>query len=113
VVCRVAPSFLRLGNYEILAATQQIELLRQLADFTIRTLFPELGPPGPHTYVAWLEEVVRRTAMMVAHWQRVGFVHGVMNTDNLSILGLTIDYGPYGWLEDYDPGWTPNTTDAL
>jgi uncharacterized protein YdiU (UPF0061 family) len=49
---------------------------------------------------------------MIVHWQRVGFVHGVMNTDNMSILGLTIDYGPYGWLENYDPNWTPNTTDA-
>ena len=48
----------------------------------------------------------------MTHWMRVGFVHGVMNTDNMSILGLTIDYGPYGWLENYDPGWTPNTTDA-
>jgi uncharacterized protein YdiU (UPF0061 family) len=59
----------------------------------------------------WFEEVCRRTALMVAHWMRVGFVHGVMNTDNMSILGLTIDYGPYGWLEGYDPAWTPNTTD--
>ncbi|HIL11374.1 MAG TPA: hypothetical protein EYG11_22000, partial [Candidatus Latescibacteria bacterium] len=60
----------------------------------------------------WYREVVERTAEMIAHWMRVGFVHGVMNTDNMSILGLTIDYGPYGWLEDYDPNWTPNTTDA-
>jgi uncharacterized protein YdiU (UPF0061 family) len=57
-------------------------------------------------------EVCRRSAVMVAHWMRVGFVHGVMNTDNMSILGLTIDFGPYGWLEPFDPGWTPNTTDA-
>jgi uncharacterized protein YdiU (UPF0061 family) len=56
-------------------------------------------------------EVCRRTAQMIAHWMRVGFVHGVMNTDNMSVLGLTIDYGPYGWLEDFDPDWTPNTTD--
>ena len=63
-------------------------------------------------YVDWLAEIAQRTADMIVHWQRVGFVHGVMNTDNMSIHGLTIDYGPYGWLEDYDPGWTPNTTDA-
>ena len=112
IVCRVAPSFLRFGNYEILAATRQPELLQQLVDFTIRTLFPYLGEPSKTTYVAWYEDVCRRTAEMVVHWQRVGFVHGVMNTDNMSILGLTIDYGPYGWLEDYDPWWTPNTTDA-
>lgn len=60
----------------------------------------------------WFAEVCSRTALMVAHWMRVGFVHGVMNTDNMSILGLTIDYGPYGWVDNYDPDWTPNTTDA-
>jgi uncharacterized protein YdiU (UPF0061 family) len=116
VVCRVAPSFLRFGNYEILASTQQVELLRQLTDFTIRTLFPDLlagtGTPTKDTYLAWFNEVCRRTAEMCVHWQRVGFVHGVMNTDNMSILGLTIDYGPYGWIENYDENWTPNTTDA-
>jgi serine/tyrosine/threonine adenylyltransferase len=112
IVCRVAPSFTRFGNFEIFAARQEIELLRQLADYTIRTDFPELGEPSPAVYAAWFAEVCRRTAVMVAHWLRVGFVHGVMNTDNMSILGLTIDYGPYGWLEDYDPNWTPNTTDA-
>jgi uncharacterized protein YdiU (UPF0061 family) len=62
--------------------------------------------------VQWFDEICARTAQMIAHWMRVGFVHGVMNTDNMSILGLTIDYGPYGWLEGYDPDWTPNTTDA-
>ena len=74
--------------------------------------FPELGAPSPATYARWFEEICRRTAVMIAEWMRVGFVHGVMNTDNMSILGLTIDYGPYGWLEGYDPRWTPNTTDA-
>jgi uncharacterized protein YdiU (UPF0061 family) len=63
-------------------------------------------------YLQWFAEICRGTAEMIVHWQRVGFVHGVMNTDNMSILGLTIDYGPYGWLENYDPDWTPNTTDA-
>src|SRR5690606_35468699 len=58
------------------------------------------------------DAVCQRTASLMVHWMRVGFVHGVMNTDNMSILGLTIDYGPYGWLENYDPNWTPNTTDA-
>src|SRR5690606_27464382 len=61
---------------------------------------------------AWFADIAARTAEMVAHWMRVGFVHGVMNTDNMSILGLTIDYGPYGWIDDYDGDWTPNTTDA-
>ncbi len=112
VVCRVAPSFLRFGNFEIFSARQDTETLRKLVDYTISTHFPELGPPGRLAYVRLLAAVAERTAQLVVEWQRVGFVHGVMNTDNMSILGLTIDYGPYGWLEDYDPKWTPNTTDA-
>ncbi len=113
VVCRVAPTFVRFGNFEILAAQKEFELLRQLADYVIRTHFPLLASiPAPAVYTQWFEEICRRTADMVAHWMRVGFVHGVMNTDNMSIMGLTIDYGPYGWLEGFDPDWTPNTTDA-
>jgi protein adenylyltransferase len=112
VVCRVAPSFTRFGNFEIFAAREELEQLRQLVDFTIRSDFPELGAPSVAVYLQWFAEVCRRTAALIVHWMRVGFVHGVMNTDNMSILGLTIDYGPYGWLEGYDPGWTPNTTDA-
>lgn len=112
VVCRVAPSFIRFGNFQIFAARGDIENLRRLCDFTIEDSFPHLHSDQPKKYSAWFEEVCKRTAEMVIHWMRVGFVHGVMNTDNMSILGLTIDYGPYGWLEDYDPGWTPNTTDA-
>ncbi len=112
VVCRVAPSFTRFGNFEIFAARGEIDMLRRLLDYTIRTDFPHLGEPSPAVYLSWFEEVCRRTAQMIVHWMRVGFVHGVMNTDNMSVLGLTIDYGPYGWLEDYNPDWTPNTTDA-
>jgi uncharacterized protein YdiU (UPF0061 family) len=112
IVCRVAPSFLRFGSYEIFAARGDIDTLKTLVDFTITTEFPHLGKPSKEVYLAWFKEVTERTAEMIAHWMRVGFVHGVMNTDNMSILGLTIDYGPYGWLESYDPNWTPNTTDA-
>ena len=115
VVCRVAPTFIRFGNFELFATMGELEQLRSLADFTIREYYPELlgesDAPTASTYIDFYREVVRRTAEMIVHWQRVGFVHGVMNTDNMSILGLTIDYGPYGWLEDYDPDWTPNTTD--
>lgn len=111
VVCRVAPSFIRFGSFEIHAARQNVALLHELVDYTIRTDFPHLGEPGVETYQAWFTEVCVKTAEMIVHWQRVGFVHGVMNTDNMSILGLTIDYGPYGWLDNYDPDWTPNTTD--
>jgi serine/tyrosine/threonine adenylyltransferase len=120
IVCRVAPSFVRFGNFEIFAARQDTATLRKLMDFTIREYFPNLVTAteqqaetlSTETYIRWFDEVCRRTAEMVVHWMRVGFVHGVMNTDNMSILGLTIDYGPYGWLEDYEPTWTPNTTDA-
>ncbi|MGF1599680.1 MAG: YdiU family protein [Acidimicrobiales bacterium] len=112
VVCRVAPSFLRFGNYQIFAARQELGALRQLVDFTVETYFPHLGPPSPEVYAAWFGEVSDLTCALVIEWMRVGFVHGVMNTDNMSIHGLTIDYGPYGWLDDFDPGWTPNTTDA-
>lgn len=113
VVCRVAPSFTRFGNFEIFAARGEMAVLKQLVDYTIRTDFPHLGEPSPEVYRRWFEEVCQRTAELMIHWMRVGFVHGVMNTDNMSILGLTIDYGPYGWLENYDPDWTPNTTDAV
>ncbi len=119
VVCRVAPSFTRFGNFEIFTSRGELDVLRQLVDYTLDIDFPQLGfsdcmsaGDKKALYVQWFEEVCRRTAAMIVHWMRVGFVHGVMNTDNMSILGLTIDYGPYGWLENYDPDWTPNITDA-
>lgn len=111
IVARVAPSFLRFGHYQLPAAREDVALLRRLVDHTLAAHFPELGAPSKECYLAWFAEVCRRTAVMVAHWLRVGFVHGVMNTDNLSVLGLTLDYGPYGWLDDFDPAFTPNTTD--
>lgn len=112
IVARVAPSFLRFGHFELFAWRQDQQNLARLADHVLDRHFPELGPPGPAAYGAMLAEIARRTAKLMVDWMRVGFVHGVMNTDNLSVLGLTIDYGPYGWLEAYDPKWTPNTTDA-
>ena len=112
IVCRVAPSFTRFGNFQIFAMQDEISVLEKLINYTIRTDFPHLGEPSKETQMAWFEEVCSKTAEMMVHWMRVGFVHGVMNTDNMSILGLTIDYGPYGWLENYDPNWTPNVTDA-
>ena len=112
IVCRVAPSFLRFGHFELPAMRGNIDLLRQLAEFCISRDFPHLPGQGEALYADWFAEVCERTARLVAGWMRVGFVHGVLNTDNLSILGLTIDYGPYGWIDAYDPDWTPNTTDA-
>lgn len=115
VVCRVAPSFIRFGHFELPSARGEIALLRALTRFCIRRDFPHLAPEGgdiTETVLGdWFGEVCERTARLMAEWMRVGFVHGVMNTDNMSILGLTIDYGPYGWIDDYDPDWTPNTTD--
>lgn len=111
IVCRASESFLRFGNYQIFAARQDNDNLKKLVDYTIKQHFLHLGAPSKATYIAFFKEVSQRTLTMIVEWQRVGFVHGVMNTDNMSILGLTIDYGPYGWLEGFDFGWTPNTTD--
>ncbi|MEJ7604448.1 MAG: YdiU family protein, partial [Kofleriaceae bacterium] len=108
VVCRVAPSFLRFGSYEIHASRDDHDTLRKLVQFTLDRYYPWHGT----SVVPWFTEVMRRTAWLVSEWLRVGFVHGVMNTDNMSILGLTIDYGPYGWIEPWDLEWTPNITDA-
>lgn len=112
VVSRIAPSFLRFGNYQIFAVRNDVPTLKTLVDYTIKHFYAELGAPSKETYLQFFKKVAENSLEMVIHWQRVGFVHGVMNTDNMSILGLTIDYGPYGWLEGYDYGWTPNTTDS-
>ncbi|MEL7119980.1 MAG: YdiU family protein [Bacteroidota bacterium] len=111
IVCRVAPSFIRFGNFQIFTSRGDIATLKQLADFTINHFFTTIKSTGKEAYIDFFKQVAEKTMEMIVHWQRVGFVHGVMNTDNMSILGLTIDYGPYGWLEGYDPDWTPNTTD--
>lgn len=112
IVSRVSESFLRFGSYEIFPSRGDIKTLKTLVDYTIKNHYSHLGEPSKAAYIAFFKEVTQRSMEMVIHWQRVGFVHGVMNTDNMSILGLTIDYGPYGWLEGYDHGWTPNTTDS-
>ncbi|HEY5926440.1 MAG TPA: YdiU family protein [Kofleriaceae bacterium] len=110
IVCRVARSFLRFGSYEIHASRDDHATLRKLVEFTLERYYPQYVEG--FDVAGLFDEVMRRTAWMVAEWMRVGFVHGVMNTDNMSILGLTIDYGPYGWLEPFDLDWTPNITDA-
>jgi serine/tyrosine/threonine adenylyltransferase len=112
VVCRVAPTFIRFGNFELFSSQNDVENLQKLADFTVKYYYPEIQSVGKNKYVDFFQKVADATRKMIVHWQRVGFVHGVMNTDNMSILGLTIDFGPYGWLEDYNPNWTPNTTDS-
>ena len=112
VVCRVAPSFLRFGSYEIHASRDDKDTLQRLVRFTLERFYPHHVTGDALDIVGFFTEVMRKTAWMVAEWMRVGFVHGVMNTDNMSILGLTIDYGPYGWVEPFEPDWTPNITDA-
>ncbi|RCV21443.1 hypothetical protein SETIT_4G140000v2 [Setaria italica] len=133
IVCRVAPSFLRFGSYQIHATRgkEDLEIVRRLADYTIRHHYPHLenmkkseglsfeaaigDSPAidltSNKYAAWAVEVAERTAYLIARWQGVGFTHGVLNTDNMSVLGLTIDYGPFGFLDAFDPSYTPNTTD--
>lgn len=110
IVCRVAPSFIRFGNFELPSRRGDFALLGKWIDLCIARDFPHLS--GSHARADWFMEICTRTALLIAHWLRVGFVHGVMNTDNMSIFGLTIDYGPYGWLEEFTPAWTPNTTDS-
>jgi uncharacterized protein YdiU (UPF0061 family) len=110
VVTRMAPSFVRFGSFEHWRYRDKPEELRTLADYVIKTFYPELaGAPNP--YLALLEEVTRRTARMIAHWQAIGFMHGVMNTDNMSILGITLDYGPFGFMEAFDVDHICNHTD--
>ncbi|MBA1146027.1 YdiU family protein [Ectothiorhodospiraceae bacterium WFHF3C12] len=107
---RAAPSHIRFGHYEYVFYRQEYELLKPLADYVITQHFPHLrGHRAP--YRQWLTEVMELTAWLVAQWQAVGFVHAVLNTDNMSILGLTIDYGPFAFMDAYDPKFTPNHSD--
>lgn len=112
IVCRVAPSFIRFGSFEMLTARNELKNLKQFVEYNIKHYFPEITGEPKEQYLQFFKTVADTTREMILHWQRVGFVHGVMNTDNMSIHGITIDYGPYGWLENYDPNWTPNTTDS-
>jgi len=110
VLTRLAPSHVRFGSFEVFFYRDQPKHIRTLADYVITHHFPELSTE-PQPYVALLRTVVERTAKLMAQWQAVGFAHGVMNTDNMSILGLTLDYGPFGFLEAYEPGFICNHSD--
>jgi uncharacterized protein YdiU (UPF0061 family) len=116
VVCRVSSSFMRFGSIELAAYRKDKVLLKQLVEYSITRDFPQLlithKKSSTALYLAWFNEISQRTCKLMVHWMRVGFVHGVMNTDNMSLIGETIDYGPYGWIDDFDLTWTPNTTDA-
>ncbi len=110
VLLRMAPTHVRFGTFEVFANRGQIENVKALADYVIAQFFLEVADEK-NKYAAFLREVVRRTAVMIAQWQAFGFAHGVMNTDNMSILGITIDYGPFGFMDDYDPDFIPNHSD--
>ena len=115
VVARVAPSFLRFGHFEHFSAQGDTDSLRSLADHAISHHLPECTDRAAlwqgNVYAALLDEVQERTARLLAQWQAVGFCHGVMNTDNMSLLGLTIDYGPFQFMDGFDPGHICNHSD--
>lgn len=110
MLVRIAESHLRFGHFEHFFYRNQPENVQQLADYAIRHHWPQLVGEGDH-YQQWFADIVRRTARLIALWQSVGFSHGVMNTDNMSLLGLTLDYGPYGFMDDYAPGFICNHSD--
>ena len=110
MLLRVAESHARFGHFEHFFYNGQPEKVRQLADYLIHHHWPQLESETDR-YLLWFSDVVERTARLIAAWQSVGFAHGVMNTDNMSVLGLTLDYGPYGFLDDYQPGFICNHSD--
>lgn len=111
VLVRMAPTFVRFGSFELFASRRQTAEVRILADYVIGRYFPDAGTGGDR-YARFFADVVARTARLMAAWQAVGFAHGVMNTDNFSIAGLTLDYGPFGFLDAYEPAFICNHTDA-
>lgn len=111
IVLRLAPSWFRIGSLEILAKNNEVELLKELLDFVIKNHFPGIDVTDENRYLALYSAIVSETAQLVASWQSVGFTHGVCNTDNFSLLSITIDYGPFGFMEEYNPKFVPNTSD--
>ncbi len=110
MLLRVAESHLRFGHFEHFYYRREPDNVRQLADYAIRRHWPQ-WQDEEDKYGLWFRDIVARTAALIARWQTVGFAHGVMNTDNMSLLGLTFDYGPYGFLDDYQPGYICNHSD--
>lgn len=110
MLMRVAESHVRFGHFEHFYYRREPQKVQQLADYVIRHHWPQLQDEADK-YLLWFRDIVMRTAQTIASWQTVGFAHGVMNTDNMSILGLTIDYGPYGFLDDFQPDFICNHSD--
>ena len=111
IVLRLAPSWFRFGSFEIHARRKDYKVLKELADFTIKHHFSHINMDSDFRYLEWYSDVVNATAYMIALWQSVGFTHGVCNTDNFSILSQTIDYGPYGFMDEFQRDYVPNTSD--
>uniref|UniRef100_A0A8C3TDY8 Selenoprotein O n=2 Tax=Chelydra serpentina TaxID=8475 RepID=A0A8C3TDY8_CHESE len=111
VVLRVAKSWFRIGSLEILAHSGELDVQRTLLDFVIQEHFPSINMNDSNRYLDFFSRVVLETANLIALWMSVGFAHGVCNTDNFSLLSITIDYGPFGFMESYDPNFVPNTSD--
>ena len=111
VVLRLAKSWFRIGSFEILSTNGEIDLLVDLANFVIEQHFPSISPSDPDRYISLYNDVVTGTAELIARWQSVGFAHGVCNTDNFSLISITIDYGPFRFMDEYDPNMVPNTSD--
>ena len=111
VIIRTSETFLRFGHFELLAARNELDTLQKLVDFTIENYFPEIDKNSTEKYLEFFKIVGEKTADMIVEWIRVGFTHGVMNTDNMSIIGNTIDYGPFSFLDEYNLNFTSNTTD--
>uniref|UniRef100_A0A3Q0QXK8 Selenoprotein O n=1 Tax=Amphilophus citrinellus TaxID=61819 RepID=A0A3Q0QXK8_AMPCI len=111
VVLRLARSWFRIGSLEVLSQSGEIDLLRKLLNFVIGEHFPFITPHDPEKYLVFFSTVVNETAHLIAQWASVGFAHGVCNTDNFSLLSITIDYGPFGFMESYNPNFVPNTSD--
>lgn len=113
VVLRLAPTWFRFGSFEILSLNKEHDELKQLADFVLTNTFTGISETGEEGYLAMFAEVVDKTALLIAKWMSVGFAHGVLNTDNMSIVGITIDYGPFGFIDEYNPKFIPNHSDDM
>ncbi|XP_031969868.1 uncharacterized protein LOC116446260 isoform X3 [Corvus moneduloides] len=111
IVLRLAKSWFRIGSLEILTHSGELDLLRRLLDFIIQEHFPSIAMNDSNRYLEFFSTVVSETANLIAMWMSVGFAHGVCNTDNFSLLSITIDYGPFGFMDSYDPNFVPNTSD--
>ncbi|KAJ8278101.1 hypothetical protein GJAV_G00083830 [Gymnothorax javanicus] len=111
VVLRLAPSWFRIGSLEILARTGEMNVLQKLLNYVIEEHFPSIELTDPDRYLVFYSKVVNETAHLIAQWMSIGFAHGVCNTDNFSLLSITIDYGPFGFMESYNPNFVPNSSD--